>query len=218
MEKLFSLGLPSLIALAVVLFFLVVLKFVPEIKSAFKIILKFFGKNLAEPTASELLDEVRELRSVIEKMQETINAQRSHIDKIESYLEKNKELIELVEKILEHPARIYIDSLGLSIGFVDTLRPRDGENLEEILLHFKNLVSSFPFANRKLSFELVDVRSANGGALSSIGNVFSRIAEDNDMKLRVIIPKKSIFEKLVKSLHTIRDLKNADNVEIKEVA
>lgn len=218
MEKIFSLGLPSLILVAINLLLLIILKFVPEIKSAFKIILKFFGKNLAEPTASELLDEVKQLRSVIEKMQETINAQRSHIDMIEAYLEKNKVLIEIIEKIFEHPARIYIDSLGLSIGFVDTLRPREGEDLEEILHHFKNLVSSFPFANRKLSFELVDVRSSNASALSSVGNIFSRIASDNDMKLRVIIPKKAIFEKLVKSLHTIRDLKNADNVEIKEVA
>ncbi|MBE7413371.1 MAG: hypothetical protein HS129_15145 [Leptospiraceae bacterium] len=216
-DKLFEMGLPSLIALGFVLFFSVILKFANEIKDSFKYIWKFFQKPAIEPTASELLAEVKKLRGVIETLQTTIDAQRTHIDKIESYLEKNKELIELVEKILEHPARIYIDSLGLSIGFSDTLRPREDEDLEDMLLLFKKLVSSFPFANRKLSFELVDVRAINSKSLSSIGNIFSQIAQDNDMKLRVILPKKAIFEKLVKSLQTLRDLKNSDNVEIKEV-
>ncbi|NCN11245.1 MAG: hypothetical protein GW938_15515 [Leptospira sp.] len=168
-----------------------------------KEIFAFFKKS---PEPFNLLEEVR-------SMKKTIQEQSEHISRIEKILEEFQLIIEVIRNLRDHPSRKFLESITISLGFTDSLRPDEQDKLRDFLIQFERAIRLIPISGKKLSLNFLETQSMNSQAITAVSNFFANVSIEDVIRLKVLFPE-GRFDKLARNLNALRSTTGTNNVSV----
>ncbi|WP_061216040.1 hypothetical protein [Leptospira santarosai] len=181
MEQIFSASLYQLIAATALVFCLILFKYWGDLKTLWVWAFSAISKN-SNPQIGALLAEIKMQRDVIESY-------RKRLDEFESYVESNRGTLENHTGILEHPAKIFVESQELLFRFTNHLRVSDSHRFGEFLRLLDERVRLMPFADQRLTLDLTGVSTLNSKALSSLYELFHNVGTNNGIRLKYLFDR-----------------------------
>lgn len=165
-------------------------------------------------TVQSLLTEVQELKKTVDTQALQIADQQKHIEKIESILIEFGQILESFRILKSHKSMKFIESITISLGFTDSLRPEYEDNLYSFLEEIEKAIRQVPLSGKKLSLNFLGTRAFNSYANSAISKFFSKISHEDVIRLKVLFPKSANVEKLARNLNSLRSTSGNDNVQV----
>ncbi|UNE66873.1 hypothetical protein FH588_20590 [Leptospira interrogans] len=181
MEKVLEVPLYQLIAATAFIFLLILLKYWKDLKPLWIWVFSAISKN-SDTKLNTLLAEIKPQKDVIENY-------KQRLEKIEKYIESNRGPLENHVGILEHPAKVFVESQGLTFRFTNHLRISDAHRFSEFLKLLEERVRLMPFADQRLTLDLTGVKTLNSKALSSLHELFHRVGTNNGIRLKYLFDK-----------------------------
>nr|WP_017854390.1 hypothetical protein [Leptospira interrogans] len=181
MEKVLEVPIYRLIAATAFVFLLILLKYWKDLKSLWVWVFSAISEN-SNTKINSLLAEIKTQKDVIENY-------KKRLEEIISYVESNRGPLENHIGILEHPAKVFVESQGLTFRFTNHLRISDAHCFSEFLKLLEERVRLMPFADQRLTLDLTGVKALNSKALSSLHELFHRIGTNNGIRLKYLFDK-----------------------------
>ena len=86
----------------------------------------------------------------------------------------------------------YLSAFGLSISFSETLRITDEHKFHDFLQYCLTFVRAQNVAGKRLTLDLREVHHINSRAIQEITAIVMDVAENNNVFLRVILPRERL--------------------------
>jgi hypothetical protein len=146
-------------------------------------------------------------------MKKTIQEQSEHISRIEKILEEFQLIIEVIRNLRDHPSRKFLESITISLGFTDSLRPDEQDKLRDFLIQFERAIRLIPISGKKLSLNFLETQSMNSQAITAVSNFFANVSIEDVIRLKVLFPE-GRFDKLARNLNALRSTTGTNNVSV----
>lgn len=195
----------AIASFALLLVFLI--KFWKDIKSGARHIVSFFSKSSSF--------EISKLKEEIQNQKTAIDSYRARLVEAEKFLDEIAPIVENHVGIASHPAKVFVESQKNTYRFTSHFRVTESHRLSEFLNLLEARLRLIPFADQQLTLDLSQVTKFNQKSISSISEIFDRIAEKNGIRLRLIFDQANKNHLSIrKSLERRLDSLAADSVEI----
>jgi hypothetical protein len=190
--------------------------FVGALLRYWKDIVSIFKKDKEKEVQSvqSLLTEVQELKKTVDEQAVKIAYQLKHIEKIEAILLEFGAILESFRVLKSHKSLKFVESITVSLGFTESLRPEYEDNLYSFLEEVEKAIRQVPLSGKKISLNFLGTRAFNSDANTAIAKFFSKISHEDLIRLKVLFPKSSNEEKLSKNLNSLRSTSGNDNVQV----
>ncbi|EMK12900.1 MULTISPECIES: hypothetical protein [Leptospira] len=181
MDQILTVPLYQLVLATAFVFLLFLLKYWKDLKTFCIWIFSTISKN-SNSKINSLLAEIKTQKDVIESY-------RKRLEEFESYVKSNRGALENHTGILEHPAKVFVESQGLTFRFTNHLCISDSHRFGGFLKLLEDRIRLMPFADQRLTLDLTGVKTLNSKALSSLHELFHRVGTNNGIRLKYLFDK-----------------------------
>ena len=106
-----------------------------------------------------------------------------------------------------------MESITISLGFTDSLRPDEQDKLRDFLIQFERAIRLIPISGKKLSLNFLETQSMNSQAITAVSNFFANVSIEDVIRLKVLFPE-GRFDKLARNLNALRSTTGTNNVSV----
>jgi predicted PurR-regulated permease PerM len=193
-----------------------------------KELISIFTNKSKEVPSDSLLEAVQNLKKTIQKQSDQIIEQRKklqdqseklieqqkHIERIEQILTEFESILNSLRKLKNHKTIKYIESITISLGFVDSMRPEAEDNFYDFLEEIEKLLRQSPFAGKKLSLNFLGTNAINSHANAAIARYFAKVSQEDLFRLKVIFNGNKNFDRMARNLNMLRSTTGNENVQV----